>query len=243
MYYGAWYDTTTLEAKKIVNCQYLAAMNPTAGSFVVHPRYQGQFATFAVPLPDNNSLTTIYGSLMTQHFSNFPGALRDCCDSITRATLEVHRQVRETFISSTLKFHYQFNMRDLSNIFQGICNITPRSRFDKVKLIRLWRHECLRVFSDRFRTMEDIDTFLNSVLNKKTEHTFRSENKDVMMAPDAYERKKKGISEDKKDAKNKGPEEVPPELFFSWFTSVPNYMPVLTMKKLKICLEKKTCRI
>jgi dynein heavy chain len=234
MYYGAWYDTSTLLAKTVVNCQYIAALNPTAGSFNVHPRYQGQFATFAVPLPDNSSLTTVYGQLLTQHFSSFPAALRECCESITKATLEVHQQVRETFVSSTLKFHYQFNMRDLSNIFQGICNITPRSRFDKVKLIRLWRHECLRVFSDRFRTLEDIDDFLNKILNKKTESTFRAEAKDVMMNPEAYERKKKGL-EEKKDSKT---DEPLPEMFFSWMTSNPSYVPVPSMKKLKTVLER-----
>ena len=38
--YGHWYDRAKLTAKTIQNCQYLACMNPTAGSFEVNPRLQ-----------------------------------------------------------------------------------------------------------------------------------------------------------------------------------------------------------
>ncbi|VDN33679.1 unnamed protein product [Dibothriocephalus latus] len=35
-----WYDRTKLSLKDIVNTQYLACMNPTAGSFTIDPRLQ-----------------------------------------------------------------------------------------------------------------------------------------------------------------------------------------------------------
>jgi dynein heavy chain len=47
MDYGSWYDTVKLEKKEIHDVQYLASMNPTAGSFTIDPRLQGLFATFA----------------------------------------------------------------------------------------------------------------------------------------------------------------------------------------------------
>lgn len=37
--------------KEVVNTQYVACMNPTAGSFHITPRMQRHFATFAVQMP------------------------------------------------------------------------------------------------------------------------------------------------------------------------------------------------
>jgi dynein heavy chain len=52
--YGHWYDRNKLsykEIKVIQNTQYVAAMNPTAGSFNINPRLQRHFAVFACELP------------------------------------------------------------------------------------------------------------------------------------------------------------------------------------------------
>ena len=47
------------------------------------------------------------------------------------------------------KFHYIFNLRDLSRIYHGL-SLTTSDRFTKVdQFVRLWRNECLRVIGDR----------------------------------------------------------------------------------------------
>ena len=38
--YSHWYDRNKLTLKEIHNCQYVACMNPTAGSFTINPRLQ-----------------------------------------------------------------------------------------------------------------------------------------------------------------------------------------------------------
>lgn len=53
------------------------------------------------------------------------------------------------------KFHYIFNLRDLSRIYHGMCLTTP-DRFCKVEnFVRVWRNECLRVIGDRL--ISDVD--------------------------------------------------------------------------------------
>lgn len=49
--YGHWYDRHKLSLKNINDCQYIAAMNPAAGSFLVNPRLQRHFSTFAIGFP------------------------------------------------------------------------------------------------------------------------------------------------------------------------------------------------
>jgi len=48
LYDAIRYDRNKLILKDIHNCQYIACMNPTAGSFTINPRLQRHFATFAI---------------------------------------------------------------------------------------------------------------------------------------------------------------------------------------------------
>lgn len=45
------YDKQKILQKEITNVQYVACMNPTAGSFYITPRMQRHFATFAIQMP------------------------------------------------------------------------------------------------------------------------------------------------------------------------------------------------
>ena len=49
--WGHWFDRAKLIQKNINNTQYVACMNPTAGSFVINPRLQRLFMTIAMEFP------------------------------------------------------------------------------------------------------------------------------------------------------------------------------------------------
>jgi dynein heavy chain len=53
------------------------------------------------------------------------------------------------------KFHYIFNLRDLSRVTEGLTKSTPGKFPDLQHVLRLWCHECLRVFQDRL--IDDYD--------------------------------------------------------------------------------------
>ena len=116
--YEKWYERGTKWAlREIKNTIYIAAMNPTAGSFLVNPRLQRWFWICAVPFPEQGSLNTIFAAFLTKHFARFKGTVQEQVGTVIKAALQLHGEVEASFKKSAKEFHYEFNVRHLTNIF------------------------------------------------------------------------------------------------------------------------------
>ncbi|KAJ1558852.1 Dynein heavy chain 9, axonemal [Nowakowskiella sp. JEL0078] len=153
--YKHWYDRSKLTLKEIHNCQYIACMNPTAGSFKITQRLQRHFAAFAVNFPTTESLHSIYSQILSAHAKIFLNSIQKLTDKLVTAALVLHKKVQATFLPTAVKFHYVFNLRDLSNIFQGILFSNKDTLKEPVDLIRLWLHESARTYGDKMITEDD----------------------------------------------------------------------------------------
>ena len=120
MGYGHIYDLNKLSQKVLLNTQYLAAMNPTAGSFIVNPRLQRLFATFAINFPSLEALNTIYATFLLGHLSKFSEEVQECGKRVVQAALQLHKRVARTFRKTASNFHYEFNVRHVAGVFQGM---------------------------------------------------------------------------------------------------------------------------
>jgi dynein heavy chain len=165
MDYGFWFDRAKMTTKEIANTQYIAAMNPKAGSFTVDDRLQRHFGIFACSFPSRTDLQTIYHQMLKGHFQHFSHSVSDLSMKLVEATIVLHKRTTEQFMPTAIKFHYQFNLRELSNIFQGLCLSTGNKFSEADHIIRLWLHENLRVFADRMMAEEDIDNFSTLLKN------------------------------------------------------------------------------
>ncbi|KFP53735.1 Dynein heavy chain 17, axonemal, partial [Cathartes aura] len=202
MDHGHWYDRNKLTLKDIHNCQYLACMNPTAGSFTIDSRLQRHFCVFAVNFPGQEALLTVYSTILTQHLAQqrMPQAwsLGTCPPAhLCFLPTALHQKVASTFLPTAIKFHYLFNLRDLSNIFQGLLFSTPECLKSPVDLVRLWLHEAERVYGDKLVDERDQKGF-GKMLADTCKKFFDDLSEDLVFAkPNIYCHFAQGIGEPK----------------------------------------------
>ena len=163
MNYYQMFDRDHLEEqKKLKDIQFMACMNPKAGSFTVDPRLQRHFTTFGTMLPSQEILVHIYSSILGGHLNQFDTKISKLKDKVIDATLELFKLISANpeFAPSAKKFHYQFNLRDISRIIGGVMQSQPglyRGAVDN--FVKLWMHECDRTFLDRLIADKDVEVY------------------------------------------------------------------------------------
>ncbi|XP_022915026.2 dynein beta chain, ciliary isoform X1 [Onthophagus taurus] len=199
--YNHWYDRNKLTLKDIHNCQYVSCMNPTAGSFTINPRLQRHFYVFAISFPGSDALTTIYHAILSQHLANpelkFQPHLFKFADNVVAASVVLHHKISQIFLPTAIKFHYIFNLRDISNIFQGLLFSTNDCVNEPCDLVRLWTHECQRVYGDKLVEDKDIDAFSKLVHDIFKKHFEDVDESFVFEKPNIYCHFAGGIGEPK----------------------------------------------
>eukprot|EP00968_Pinguiococcus_pyrenoidosus_P000337 scaffold23_cov268-Pinguiococcus_pyrenoidosus.AAC.7 len=171
MEYEHFYDLAKLTSKTISNSQVVSCMNPTAGSFEVNPRLQRWFVTFAIGLPGPTSLLTIYQTFLDGHLRHFVEGVQEVSNNLIKAALGLHKQVEATFRKTASNFHYEFNIRHLSNVFQGLLISEPEQFAEPDKFVVLWLHESERVYADRLVSLEDVSKY-NTIAQAQCKKNF-----------------------------------------------------------------------
>jgi dynein heavy chain len=149
---------------------------------------------------------------------NFDKLCQDICPKIINATMVVFSSMANTpqFMPTAQKFHYQFNLRDFANIIQNMLLAQgPLYKADPLKLIRMWAHECHRVWHDRLINDADRSAYMGFMKNALREFG---------------------------DAKEEAVFEEP--LIYTSYVTVamgnePAYLPIQGMDHLKDILERK----
>ena len=146
------------EYKFIVDLIFMAAMlHPGGGKNDIPNRAKRHFHVMNVTLPSVASINQIFGAMGEAKFaeSGLP-AVQELSRSLVPMTIAIWEKVKTKMLPTPAKFHYLFNLRDLSRVFQGIFAVDVSATLtDSFTLLALWKHECVRVFSDKL--VDDAD--------------------------------------------------------------------------------------
>ncbi|XP_025829635.1 dynein heavy chain 8, axonemal [Agrilus planipennis] len=150
----------------IVDVLFLAAMiHPGGGRNDIPHRLKRQYCVFNCTLPSINSMDVIFSRIGVGYFciERFNETIVDFVANLIPLTRQVWQQTKNKMLPTPAKFHYVFNLRDLSRIWQGILTIHGEECSTIKTLLKLWQHECMRVISDRFTSYEDRDWFTKNL--------------------------------------------------------------------------------
>jgi dynein heavy chain len=166
-----FFDRDKLFWKDVVDTLLITcAAPPGGGRSAVTPRFVRHHNVLCMPAASNHALELIFTSILEAHVKKFDKSVTDLTKGAVLATMEVYESISKELLPTPAKFHYSFNLRDISKVFQGMLMITSTKCADSETFCNLWAHEACRVFYDRLINEDDQEWFKIKVVELLSRH-------------------------------------------------------------------------
>ena len=122
--------------KNVSNLQFLGAINhPGGGRNDIPNRIKRFFFILNMTSPSVRSIENIYGRILTLLFNpkKYSQEIIAVKDMLTDATISLWDIVQRKLLPTPTKFHYIFNIRELSRVFQGMCGVAQNLEFKVIQ--------------------------------------------------------------------------------------------------------------
>merc|ERR1719392_625756 len=116
-------------------------------------------------------MTVIFKSILEGFLSKgFDSSIKEMTSGLVSGVIEIFNRISTELLPTPAKFHYTFNLRDISKVFQGILSIKPQKCPNTETMMKLWLHESMRVFYDRLINFEDQNWFKDLLVELLSRH-------------------------------------------------------------------------
>ena len=146
------------------------AAPPGGGRSEVTPRFTRHHNVLCFPPASNSALELIFTTILSAHVKKFDKSVVELTKGAVSGTIELYQKISEDLLPTPARFHYTFNLRDISKVFQGILMIQSNKCQDAATFASLWTHECSRVFYDRLIDVGDQDWFKSTAVELLNRH-------------------------------------------------------------------------
>ncbi|OQR82552.1 dynein heavy chain [Achlya hypogyna] len=158
--FRGFYDRDKLFWKDIADTLVVCAAAPAGGGRShCTPRFVRHFHVLCMHPAREASLKQIFAAILGGFLERFTAPVKALRAGIIGCVIDVYNRVCSELLPTPSKFHYTFNLRDVSKVFQGILMVTPAKCPDADTMHKLWVHEAARVFGDRLNTAGDASWF------------------------------------------------------------------------------------
>ena len=123
-----------------------------------------------MPSASDSAMSLIFKSILEGFTMRFDGGIKSLVKGACDASVELYNRISAELLPTPSKFHYTFNLRDLSKVFQGILMVTAKTCNNPETFTKLWIHESMRVFYDRLATTQDQSWFTHAVVELINRH-------------------------------------------------------------------------
>ncbi len=109
--------------------------HPGGGRNDIPHRLKRQFFLMNMTLPSTRSIENIYGKILEQlfHPKKYTPEVIGMRGTLIDATIALWTTVKNRLLPTPTKFHYVFNIRELSRVFQGICAVASKPDYEVIK--------------------------------------------------------------------------------------------------------------
>lgn len=158
------FDRRVLEGVVVTAAMNMQSEPVTSGVHQKVPeRLKRHFAVFRLPPPKADSLFTVVTSILEANMAQNQGTglPQEFHEQIVTASCKMLSSIQDVLRPSPSpgRCHHQFNLRDITRVFQGLKNCSEEMRADEEYMVSLWQHEMTRVVKDRISRSVDIKWF------------------------------------------------------------------------------------
>ena len=175
MDHKSWYDRKEKISISIVDVIFISAMGPPGGGRTyITNRLVRHFNLVTYSSMSESDITMIYTKILNAFLRGYSESIVEAIPRIVKASIDLYNYIEQTLLPTPDRSHYTFNLRDMANVFQGVCSSEAKKITEYTSIVKLWAHENLRVFGDRLIN-EDDGKLLNGAINEKIQKDFNLE--------------------------------------------------------------------